>query len=147
MKSNNITRLNAILIILIALVAAGIVFEIARTHAPSTAVDLSEPASLALVSVNGGNTAAVGEVNHIQWTSTNYGPADVSISVVKQVGSNPNRYELERVIATSTPNTGDAAWTPTANDVSDNTYVQIGCTISTQACTASPLSVQPLAVR
>ena len=51
-----------------------------------------------------------------------------------------------RQVATSTKNDGDAVWVPAPGDVGPDTYVQIGCVESAQACTGSPIPTESVAV-
>ena len=139
MKSNNNKSyiwLAISLLAVIVIVWAGAVI-VNRSSTPS--VDTSKPASLSLLG-SSLNTAAVGELSNIRWTSSNYGAQNVSVNLIRKVSDNPASYKLVRVIAASTPDDGSVAWTPLATDAGANTYVQIGCAASAQACTASAIN-------
>jgi len=146
MKSNKSSYAiwTAVLVVVLVLIA-GVLLVNKQANRTSTA-DMSAPASLALVNMNGSETASVGDVEHIRWTSTNYAAPTVSIDIIRKVGDNPAQYELVRQVTSSTANDGDAVWVPAMSDVGPNTYVVVGCAVSDQACTATPLSPQPLAV-
>ncbi len=146
MKSNNKVYLisGLIVVILISAVVIGLSISGNNNGAPSISANPSAPASLALITDGNSQTAAVGDVNQIRWTSNNYAASTVSINLIRKVSDNPAQYELVRQITASTPNTGDFAWTPSASDVGPNTYIQVACTVSDQACTATPLPPQPV---
>lgn len=122
------------LIAVIVIVWAGAVI----VNRPSASVDTSKPASLSLVG-SSRNTAAVGELSSINWTSSNYGAKTVSVNLIEKVSDNPASYKLVKVIAASVPNSGSVTWTPSASDTVAGTYIQIGCAVTAQACTASAL--------
>jgi hypothetical protein len=146
MKSNKSSYAvwTAIIVVILVLIAGALLMN-KQANRTSTA-DMSAPASLALVNMNSGETASVGNIEHIRWTSTNYAAPTVSIDIIRKVSDNPISYELVRQVASSTENDGDAVWVPAMSDVGPDTYVVVGCAISDQACTATPLPPQPLAV-
>lgn len=124
------------LIIVIAL--AIIIVAIALiTSSPSTETPVSVgPASLTLISPVGG-TVEVGNQTDVRWTSQNYSADKVAVNIIRKVGDNPARYELVRTVAVATSNDGSALWVPAMTDVGANTFVEVGCTLSAQACTAT----------
>jgi len=146
MKSNN--RIYTYLALGAVIVLAIVVMAVrnSQTGAPSGTADLSQPASLALTSSATANTVAVGDLQHIRWTSTNYGAPTVAINIIRKVGDNPAKYELVRRVTASTKNDGDAVWVPAPGDVGSNTFIEVACVESAQSCTASPIQPQPLAV-
>lgn len=99
---------------------------------------------LSLISpVNG--TVELGQRQNVTWTSFNYAPKTVAINIIRKVSSSPNRYELVRTVSVATLNDGSAVWVPAMTDLGSNIYVEVGCILSNQACTASKVSA-PLAV-
>ena len=75
-----------------------------------------------------------------------YAAPTVAINIIRKTSDNPATYVLVRQVASSTANDGDAVWVPALGDVGPNTYIQVACVESAQACTSAPLNVQPLAV-
>jgi hypothetical protein len=146
MKSNNriytLFAIGALIVLAIVIVAV----RHSPTGSSGSTADLSQPASLALTSSATANTVAVGDLQHIRWTSTNYGAPTVAINIIRKVGDNPAKYELVRQVTASTKNDGDAVWVPALGDVGANTFIEVACTESAQSCTASPIDPQPLAV-
>lgn len=124
------------LIIVIAL--AIIIVAIALiTSNPSTETPVSVgPASLTLISPVGG-TVEVGNQTNVRWTSQNYTADKVAVNIIRKVGDNPTRYELVRTVTSGTSNDGSAVWVPAKTDAGADTFVEVGCTLSAQACTAT----------
>ena len=96
-------------------------------------------ATLSLINPSNG-TVQVGDMQHIGWTSTNYVAPKVSVNIIRKVSNNPATYTLVRTVASATTNDGSAVWVPAKTDVGTDTFVQVGCVNSTQACVASPVS-------
>lgn len=113
-----------------------------KADAPQTD-DLS-PASLTLMSP-AGTTVEVGQRQNVEWLSDNYSAPTVVINIIRKVSESPISYELVRTVSAGTSNDGLALWIPTLLEAGDDIYVEVGCTLSSQACTASQ-SVSALAV-
>jgi peptidoglycan hydrolase-like protein with peptidoglycan-binding domain len=105
----------------------------------------SADALLSITSHKGGEKIEVGNKQTVTWGSTNYDSSDVKINIIKKVSSNPNRYELVRVVSDKTLNDGSATWVPAKSDIGNSIFVEVGCTESKVACraavTASSLAV------
>ncbi len=132
-------------LVLAAVILVSRVIITANKGSNDATANVSQPATLTLTSTGTANTASVGDLQHITWTSSNYAAPTVAINIIRKVGDNPAKYELVRQVAASTANDGDAVWVPAPSDVGPNTYIQVACVQSAQACTATPLN-QPLAV-
>jgi hypothetical protein len=123
------------LFIVIAL--AIVLVAIAYITTPSQDTDTAtSTASLTLISPVGG-TIDVGEQTDVRWVSNNYSSDKVAVNIIRKVSSNPNTYELVRTVTSETSNDGSAVWVPAVTDAGDNTFVEIACVESDQACTAS----------
>lgn len=134
------TLVGSISVAVIVLVIAA--FTTPKTIPPQIVVN--GDASLSLTSQFGG-TVELGQRQNISWKSTNYSPKTVVINVIRKTGDNPARYELIRNISVATLNDGSAVWVPALTDLGNNIYIEVGCAISDQACTASQ-STHSLAV-
>ena len=137
--------IGAVLALVVVVLIARVIIT-ANRGTNSTSADMSKPATLTLTSTATANTASVGDLQHITWTSSNYSAATVAINIIRKVSDNPISYELVRQVASSTANDGDAVWVPALSDVGPNTYIQVACVQSAQACTSAPLSEQAVAV-
>jgi hypothetical protein len=138
------------IIIVVFFVRGGFFFPRSNQGLSSTA-STTVPASLSLIGPSGSTIAdsavTVGSPQYVTWTSTNYAAPSVSVNIIRKVSDNPAQYELVRTVAKAMSNKGDALWIPLPSDAGENTFVQIDCALSSQACQASPLSVTaPLAV-
>ena len=134
-------------VIVIVVVVAAVIIGVNMTNKPSqqpVSLSNSEAASLALTNLSGG-TVDVGQLQHVNWTSSNYGAPTVSMNIIRKVSDNPARYELVRTVALATANDGSAVWVPAKTDVGTSDLVQVGCALTSQACTAG-VSGSPLAV-
>ena len=132
-------------IIAVALVA--IVLAVVSTTARPAA---SPQNNIVTVSEGTQNAAAaisttVGQVQNITWSPANFPSANVSVNVIRKTGDDPARYDMVRVIQASTPNTGTAVWTPSADELGSNIYIEIGCVNAKTAC-RSTISQSPLSV-
>jgi hypothetical protein len=104
---------------------------------PSQSVSPSfDPATLSVTAINV-SSVEVGDLQKIGWTSKNYSPATVAVNIIRKVSDNPARYELVRTVTSATTNDGSAVWVPAKTDVGTNTFVELGCTLSGQACSSS----------
>jgi len=141
-KSNSPVRILAA----VTGIAAVIILIAAATTPVGGPVDIASTnsASLSLISPVGGS-AEVGQRQTIKWSAFNYAPRTVTINILRKVSDNPATYELVRTVADATLNDGVAIWVPSVGEVGDNIYVEVGCVLSDQACTAAESS-SPLAV-
>lgn len=133
---------------LVAIVLAGTSFLVKNPSQPSAAPVTTAGNSASVATINtvaGGtqNTAAVaqavkvGETKNITWQAADFPSANVKVNIIRKTGDNPASYELIRVISASTANTGSIAWTPSANELGSDVYVEIGCVNTTTACHAT----------
>lgn len=141
-----ITAIIAIVILIIAaLTSTG--SDVATNSTPVAPVEqapVDTGASLTLVDPIAG-TVQVGQVQRIKWTSSNYSSPTVSINLLRQVSTDPVRFELIRTVAAFTQNDGEAVWVPSKTEVGQNIVIEIACTISNESCKASR-SIAPIAV-
>lgn len=129
------------------IILAVIILIVAFATSPKVDVpqtDVSSPASLTLIGPAGA-TVSVGQRQDVEWLSDNYSAPTVTVNIIRKVGESPIRYELVRTVSAGTSNDGLALWIPTLLEAGDDIFVEVGCTLSSQACTASQ-SVAALAV-
>lgn len=144
-SSNKVYTVFAVIAVVVLAVIVAVAHLIVSKNGNSGAsADASQPATLTMTSQSL-NTASVGDLQHITWTSSNYAAPTVAINIIRKTSDSPATYELVRQVASSTKNDGDAVWVPALSDVGNNTYVQVACVQSAQACTAAPLN-EPVAV-
>jgi len=125
--------------ILIIVIATAVIILAIAFVTSNKSTDTSVPAdtaSLTLLSPVGG-TVEVGNQTDIRWTSYNYGSDKVAVNIIRKVSENPNMYELVRTVSAGTSNDGSAVWVPATTDAGENTFVEVGCVLSDQACTAT----------
>lgn len=122
----------------VALIIAAIVVisTTMGSSSKSSSVSNSGPGSLSLVSPLSG-TFDAGETQKVAWTSDNYSASTVEVALIRKVSDNPIRYELVRVIAANKANDGSATWVPAPTDVGNGLSIEVGCTLSPQACSAA----------
>lgn len=139
MKSTRLVLLlsSAALAIILIFMAAGSNQPASNSStAPASNVAAAAGATLSLVNPISG-TVDAGQTQTINWTSSNYSAPDVSLSLIRKVSDNPARYELVRMIATSTKNDGSATWVPAPTDVGTGLSIEIGCVLTSNTCTAA----------
>jgi hypothetical protein len=105
----------------------------------------TQPAILSLVNPIGGQTAAVGQIQNVSWTSTDYSSDKVNVNLIRKVSDNPASYALVRTIVSNKKNTGQATWIPNIKDTGD-LFIEVGCVTSDQACRTVTDTSRPLAV-
>lgn len=127
------------IVVLVILIGLAVVASSATTQAATS------DAKLSLISPVSGSFE-MGQTQAIKWSSTNYKAPTVNIRLIRKVSSNPNRYELVRTISASTVNDGIASWVPSAVETGSNLSLEIGCTPSTNACSAGTVNGSNLAV-
>lgn len=97
------------------------------------------PASLEVTSSMNTNIE-VGDVQDITWNSYNYDSSVVGINIIKEVDTNPHRYELVRSLKGTISNDGKAVWVPTYKDIGERILVEVTCKNTLQACTSDVAS-------
>ncbi|MEK7646733.1 MAG: hypothetical protein AAB381_03525 [Patescibacteria group bacterium] len=107
---------------------------------PSESVSPSGDTTTLTVSTLDASSVEVGDLQKIGWTSDKYTPATIAVNIIRKVSDNPARYELVRTVTSATENDGSAVWVPAKADVGANTFVEVGCTVSAQACRSSVTS-------
>ena len=106
---------------------------------------VAAPAGTFKVTGPSASTVSVGDAQTVTWSSNGNSAKTATVSVIRKTGSNPDTYALVRTVASAKKDNGSATWVPALTDAGANTYVQIGCTLSAQACRAG-ISAAPLAV-
>ncbi|HCE86515.1 MAG TPA: hypothetical protein DEP08_01825, partial [Candidatus Jacksonbacteria bacterium] len=67
----------------------------------------------------------------IKWTSSDYpAKAGVDINLLRQVSTNPSKFEFVKTIKKDTSNDGQEVWTPSLGDTGDNFVIQVSCPTS-----------------
>lgn len=125
-----------LVVLAIVIIAAGFILTSRNSTQLSSPALTSGEASLSLTAPVAG-TIEVGDQQNVRWESTNYAAPTVAVNIIRKVGDNPARYELVRTVAPATPNDGEATWVPAKKDIGSNTFVEVGCVLSAQACHAS----------
>ena len=77
----------------------------------------------------------------IVWRPQDINSPRVIISLIKRVSTDPDTYDLVRVLASSTPNIGGYTWTIRPNEVSPDTYIEVGCVFSDSECHSLPITI------
>lgn len=92
---------------------------------------LAKTANVSVISPASGTAIQTGISQTIRWTSSNY-PAGVGVNInlLRQVSSNPSKFEFVKTIKKDTPNDGEEVWTPSASDVGNNLVIQVSCSSS-----------------
>ena len=140
-KSSNHSNRSVVTAIILAI--AVILISVASASAATKTS--AKPASIQLLSPVS-KTVEVGDTWNVRWNTTNYPSRTVSVNIIKKVGSNPDRYELIRTIATSTANDKKATWVVANSDMGSNISLEIGCAKSRVACIAGNNTGASLAV-
>ncbi|MDE1975097.1 MAG: hypothetical protein KGI49_01110 [Patescibacteria group bacterium] len=126
-------------VLAVAVILAAVTFTAYITNKPGPAnngsASLAYPASITLLAPSGGNVD-VGSIQHVKWISDNDAAGTVSVSVIRKVSDDPAVYEPVRTIAASKSDNGNAVWVPAKTDAGSDTFIQVGCAVSDQACTA-----------
>jgi hypothetical protein len=141
-NTGSIATVAAIVIVVLAAFIAGAV--LLSSHRGSAPVTSGSGAMTLLAPL--GTTVDVGNTQKISWSSIGAVPSTVSVRLIKKVASNPNRYEVVRTIAVAKTNNGMATWVPATIDVGNGLSIEIGCTLTDNACTAAEGLASPLAV-
>ena len=88
-------------------------------------------ANLNTISPTSGTAIQVGVPQTIRWTSSNY-PAGVGVNInlLRQVSTNPSRFEFVKTIKKDAANDGQEVWTPVVGDNGNNLVIQVSCSSS-----------------
>lgn len=115
----------------------------------------AKTANLSIISPLSGVSIEAGVSQTIRWTSSDY-PAGVGVNInlLRQVSTNPSKFEFVKTIKKDTPNDGQEVWTPSAGDKGTNLVIQVSCSQSfvfADGCSsnngAAQLSVVDKAIR
>ncbi|MBI5139113.1 hypothetical protein HZA26_00670 [Candidatus Nomurabacteria bacterium] len=114
---------------------------------------VEQPATVSTVSVldaanSGGTAAAINASSKtINWKTTNY-PSDVGVNInlVRKVSDSPKTFELVRVLATDTPNDGQEAWVPGKGEKTDDLYIEVTCSGTSEFNAGCSLASEPVKV-
>jgi hypothetical protein len=91
----------------------------------------AKTANISTISPLSGVSIEVGVPQTIRWTSSDYpSKAGVNINLLRQVSSNPNKFEFVKTIKKDTPNDGQEVWTPAVGDNGNNLVIQVSCSSS-----------------
>ena len=95
-------------------------------------ITFAKTATISTISPASGTVIQVGVTQTIRWTSSNY-PAGkgVNINLLRQISSNPSKFEFVKTIKKDTSNDGQEVWTPSLGDTGDNLVIQVSCSSST----------------
>lgn len=151
MSINKQTKREIYSIILLIVVVSAIVYAVNVIRMPETDNSANKTsfkgmsALLTLIEPVG-RTVEVGVPQKIVWTSSNYEPDTVNINLIRKVSDNPATYELVRTVAGNKTNTGNATWIPNQNDVGSAAAIEVGCSLSENACTSISGISRPLAI-
>ena len=115
----------------------------------------AKTANISTISPASGTAIQVGVSQTIRWTSSNYPTGvGVNINLLRQVSTNPSKFEFVKTIKKDTPNDGEEVWTPAVGDNGNNLVIQVSCSSSfvfTDGCSSSNgsahLSVVDKAIR
>ncbi len=72
----------------------------------------------------------------VTWNPADISSPNVSVMVVRKTGDNPQTYEVERVISTTTPNLGFTNATTTYETLAPDEFIQVGCLDTPEECHA-----------
>ena len=88
-------------------------------------------ASINTISPASGTAIQAGVPQTIRWTSSDY-PAGVGVNInlLRQVSTDPSKFEFVKTIKKDTPNDGEEVWTPSASDTGNNLVIQVSCSSS-----------------
>ena len=104
----------------------------------------AKTANLSITSPLGGVSAEVGTPQTIRWTSSDYpAKAGVNINLLRQVSTNPNKFEFMKIINKDTQNDGQEIWVPAIGDNGNNLVIQVSCSQSfvfPEGCSSASVS-------
>lgn len=100
------------------------------------AITITQPvfaktANVSVIYPLSGVSIEVGVPQTIKWTSSDYPDgAGVNINLMRQVSTNPNKFEFIKTIKKDTPNDGQEVWNPVNGDKGSNLIIQVSCSSS-----------------
>ena len=144
----------AVVIVAAAIAGVAIVSQSGMSDGVAVVPVVSQPATqsvpagtVSVVNEASHNTASaaesvmVGQSKLVSWNVKDYPSATVNVTIIHKISNSPLSYQPVRVIA-NVPNTGSISWTPTAPEIGNDMFVEVGCTATAKACQAhiSPVS-------
>lgn len=91
----------------------------------------AKSANISTISPTSGTAIQAEIPQAIRWISSDYPvEAGVDINLLRQVSSNPSKFEFVKTIKKDTPNDGQEVWTPSAGDTGNNLVIQVSCSSS-----------------
>lgn len=88
-------------------------------------------AAISTISPSSGVSIEVGIPQTIRWTSSDYPEGlGVNINLLRQISSNPSKFEFVKTIKKDTPNDGEEVWTPADGDNGNDFVIQVSCSQS-----------------
>ena len=104
----------------------------------------AKTANVNITSPLSGVSIEVGVPQTIKWTSSDYpAEAGVSINLLRQVSTNPNKFDFVKTIKKDTQNDGEYVWVPSVGDNGDNLVIQVSCSQSfvfPEGCSSNSVS-------
>lgn len=108
----------------------GAVFGLLAVTA-TTQTASAKTANVSITSPLSGVTIEVGVPQTIRWTSSDYPAiAGVNINLLRQVSTNPNKFEFVKTIKKDAKNDGEEIWIPAVGDNGSNLVIQVSCSQS-----------------
>lgn len=101
----------------------------------------AKTASVGITYPLSGSSIEVGVPQAIRWTPSSY-PAGVGVNInlLRQVSTNPNKFEFVKTIKKDAKNDGEEIWIPAIGDNGSNLVIQISCSQSfvfSEGCSSS----------
>lgn len=108
----------------------GAVFGLLAVTA-TTQTAFARTANVSITSPLSGVTIEVGVPQTIKWTSSDYPAiAGVNINLLRQVSTNPNKFEFVKAIKKDIKNDGEEIWIPIIGDNGNDFVIQVSCSQS-----------------
>lgn len=106
-------------------------FIIASFFALNAQIAFAKTASVKITYPLSGVSIEVGTPQTIRWMSSDYPTGTgVNINLLRQISTNPNKFEFVKVIKKDTKNDGEEIWIPAIGDGGKNFVIQVSCSQS-----------------
>ena len=97
----------------------------------TTRTSFAKTANVSITYPLSGVSLEVGVPQTIKWTFSDYpAKAGVNINLLRQVSSNPNKFEFVKAIKKDAKNDGEEIWIPAVGDNGNNFVIQVSCSQS-----------------
>ena len=97
----------------------------------TTKTVFAKTANVSITYPPSGVSLEVGVPQTIKWASSDYPvKAGVNINLLRQVSSNPNRFDFVKIIKKDAKNDGEEIWIPAIGDSGNNLVIQVSCSQS-----------------